>query len=94
MTTAGKGDLPSGYIKDFGTTARLKFLLNIHQSWNTGKVPDIWRETAIIIIRKEQKGKTGKSSKKPVSLLSCLSKGDGQYDGHKTAETPERKAPA
>ena len=70
----GKDGIPNDMIRNLGPTARRKLLLIINQSWNSGKLPDRWREAVIIPIRKKQKDKTKKSSYRPISLLSCLGK--------------------
>ena len=70
----GKDGILNDMIRNLGPATRQKLLLIINQSWNTGKLPDQWREAIIIPIRKKQKEKTRKSSYRPISLLSCLGK--------------------
>lgn len=70
----GKDGVANEMIKNLGPIARQKLLDIINKSWNTGKLPDSWREAITIPIRKKGKDKTKKSSYRPISLLSCLCK--------------------
>ena len=70
----GKDGILSDMLKHLGSQARGKLLLIFNQSWQSGKLPDSWREAVIVPVLKKQKDKTKKTSYRPISLLSCLGK--------------------
>nr|KAG5707272.1 hypothetical protein BaRGS_000046 [Batillaria attramentaria] len=70
----GKDGICNEMIKHLGPAARRKLLELFNQSWKTGIFPSAWKEATIIPIRKKEKDPAKKTSYRPISLLSCLSK--------------------
>ena len=70
----GPDGITNEMIKNLGTAAKKKLLEIYNISWETGLVPQEWREATMIPIWKKGKDKTKATSYRPISLTSCVCK--------------------
>ena len=70
----GPDGVTNEMLKNLGNRAMLKVLEVFNLSWETGTLPQIWREAVMIPILKKGKDKKKPASYRPISLTSCVVK--------------------
>ena len=70
----GPDGVTNEMLLHLGNIALLKLLEIFNYSWETGNIPQIWKEAIMIPILKKGKNKTKASSYRPISLTSCIVK--------------------
>ena len=70
----GPDDITNEMLQNLGNTALEKLLQVFNLSWETGTLPQIWREAITIPILKKGKDKKKAASYRPISLTSCVVK--------------------
>ena len=70
----GPDNITNEMIQHLGNTALQKLLDIFNLSWNSGQVPQCWKEAIMIPVLKKGKNKSKAISYRPISLTSCLCK--------------------
>ncbi|KAK7115386.1 hypothetical protein V1264_001263 [Littorina saxatilis] len=70
----GKDGITNEMIRHLGSHTKQKLLGIYNQSWNSGVFPFSWKEAILTPVLKKGKDRHNKTSYRPISLLSCLSK--------------------
>ena len=70
----GPDEITNEMLKNLGNSALAKLLQVYNSSWETGDVPQIWREAIMMPILKKGKDKKKAASYRPISLTSCVVK--------------------
>ena len=70
----GPDNITNEMLQNLGNTALIKLLQVFNLSWETGTVPQTWREAIMIPILKKGKDKKKAASYRPISLTSCVVK--------------------
>ena len=70
----GPDGITNEMLKHLGNTSLLKLLEIFNYSWETGTLPQIWREATVIPILKKGKDKKKPASYRPISMTSCTVK--------------------
>jgi hypothetical protein len=70
----GQDDIPSTFLAALGPKAKIILLDILNYSFNTGTIPQIWRNAIIIPLLKALKPASQLSSYRPIALTSCVVK--------------------
>jgi hypothetical protein len=70
----GQDDIPSTFLAALGPKARIILLDILNYSFNTGTIPQLWRNATIIPLLKALKPASQLSSYQPIALTSCVVK--------------------
>ena len=70
----GPDDITNEMLMQLGDAGRGILLNIINKTWETGTLPQIWKNANIIPILKKDKPKSKVSSYRPISLTSCICK--------------------
>ena len=70
----GPDEVTNEIMKHLDNTTLLKLLEIFNYSWETGTLPQIWREALMIPVFKKGKDKRKPASHRPISLTSCTVK--------------------
>ena len=70
----GPDKITNEMLEHLGTKAKSKLLGIFINSWNTGHVPQSWREADMVPIHKKGKDRANTDSYRPISLTSCVGK--------------------
>ena len=70
----GQDDIPSTFLAALGPKARIILLDILNYSFNTGTIPQLWRNATIIPLLKALKPASQLSSYRPIALTSCVVK--------------------
>lgn len=71
---AGPDDIGYPLLKRMPLIGRLALLDTMNQVWQSGQIPDEWKEGLVIPIPKAGKDKTLTDGYRPITLLSCMGK--------------------
>ena len=71
---AGPDDIPPAFLKALGPVALMELLDMFNKSFQTGTVPQAWRNAIIIPLLKAGKPASDLASFRPISLTSCVAK--------------------
>lgn len=70
----GPDKITNDMLLHLGTRAKKKLLDLFNNSWETGNVPQCWREADVIPIHKKGKDRHSVDGYRPISLTSCVGK--------------------
>ena len=70
----GEDDIPATFLAAIGTKAKIVLLDILNFSFNTGQIPQSWRNAVIIPLLKTMKPASQPASYRPISLPSCVVK--------------------
>ena len=70
----GEDDIPATFLAALGTKAKIILLDILNFSFNTGQIPQTWRNAVIIPLLKAMKPASQLSSYRPIALTSCVVK--------------------
>ncbi|CAF3586906.1 unnamed protein product [Rotaria socialis] len=73
-TQSGIDNIPNIFFKHLNRIMEMKLLKLINMSWETNKIPKIWKMATIIPILKPGKDTNNAKSYRPISLLSTIGK--------------------
>ncbi|PVD22166.1 hypothetical protein C0Q70_17971 [Pomacea canaliculata] len=70
----GPDKVTNEMLQHLGPRAKTKLLDLFNNSWNSGHVPQIWREADMVPVHKKGKDRAKVDSYRPISLTSCVGK--------------------
>ena len=71
---SGEDDIPATFLAALGTKVKIVLLVILNFSFNTGQIPQSWRNAVIIPLLKAMKPASQLASYRPIALTSCVLK--------------------